>query len=194
MAIPKNTIIPKGSGQFMKFQEGANRVRFLSNVTVGWEGWKDKKPFRHEGSVCQITPDQVDLNQNHKPNINYFWAMAVWNYTDKSVQVLEVTQKTIMSQLFNLEQNADWGDLKGYDVEVTKKTEGDKTSYMVAPIPPKPLSVEIEKAYSESKIDLRKLFEGEYPMPKKEYKDGEVPPNQVPDLTSPDMGSDDISF
>lgn len=164
MAIPKGTEIPRGSGQFAKLVDGKNKFRVLSDVVLGWEGWKDKKPFRHEGSVCKIKAEDVDLNQNGQPNINYFWAMVVWNYQDKKVQVLEITQKTVMGPLYELEQNPDWGDLKGYDVEINKKKEGDKIKYYVLGIPPKPLSAEIEQAYKESDVDLSKLFKGEYPM------------------------------
>jgi len=177
MAIPKNIEIPSSTGQFAKFQEGANRYRFLSDIIFGWEGWKDKKPFRHEGQECKIKPEQVDLNQSGKPNINYFWAMVVWSYKDKKVQILEITQKTIMSSLYSLEQNEDWGDLKGYDVEISKKKDGDKTSYTVLGIPPKPLSDEIKKAYEATEVDLTKLFEGEYPI---EQEEVELDPNSTP--------------
>ena len=164
MAIPKNTVIPSNGGQFAKLKEGENRFRVLSDIVLGWEGWKNNKPFRHEGAVCQIKPEQVDLNQNGNLNINYFWAMAVWNYTEKRVQTLQLTQKTIMTPLNNLEQNEDWGDLKNYDVIINKQKVGDKTTYTVLGIPPKPLSSEIEKEYKDSKIDLTKLFKSEYPM------------------------------
>jgi len=176
MAIPKGTEVPKSSSQFMKLQDGVNRFRVLSDMVVGWEGWKDRKPFRHEGQVCKIKAEQVDLNQNGNPNINYFWAMAVWNYSEKKVQVLEITQKTIMTPLYDMEQNPDWGDLKGYDIEINKKKEGDKTSYTVLAIPPKPLSAEIIKAYEDSKVDLTKLFSGEYPMEEsKPVNDEDIP-------------------
>lgn len=161
MALPKP---PVGSSQFAKLQDGVNRFRFLTDPVFGWEGWKDKKPFRHEGEVCKIKPEQVDLNQNGKPNINYFWAMVVWDYKDKAVKVLEITQKTILSPLYDLEQNPDWGDIKNYDVEINRKKEGDKTSYTVLGIPPKALTKEIKDAFAGSKVDLKKLFEGGYPM------------------------------
>lgn len=165
MAIPKNIVIPKSSSQFMKFQDGLNRFRVLSDIVFGWEGWKNNKPFRHEGDVCQIKPEQVDLNQNGKPNINYFWALVVWNYKEKKIQVLEITQKTIMSVLYEYEQKEEYGDLKGYDVEITKKKEaGDKTTYTTIALPPKPLAKEIEEAYIDTDVDLKKIFEGEYPM------------------------------
>ena len=163
---------PVGSSQFAKLQDGVNRYRFLTDPVFGWEGWKDKQPFRHEGEVCKIKPEQVDLNQNGKPNINYFWAMVVWDYKDKAIKVLEITQKTILSPLYDLEQNPDWGDIKGYDIEINRKKEGDKTSYTFLGIPPKPLSKEIETAFKETKVDLQALFKGDYPM--------DVPVDDVP--------------
>jgi len=175
MAIPKDIKIPKSS-QFGKLQDGVNKFRVLSDIIYGWEGWKDNKPFRHEGEVCKITPDQVDLNQNGKPNINYFWAMVVWNYQTKQVQVLELTQKTIMTPLYDLEQNEDWGDLKNYDIQIKKEKVGDKTNYTTLGIPPKPLAPEIKQAYEESDVKLEKLFEGEYPM---DTEEEEIDINEV---------------
>ena len=163
MALPQNVQIPKSS-QFSKLQDGMNRFRFLSDVVTGWEGWKNNKPFRHEGDTCRIKPEDVDLNQNGNPNINYFWAMVVWDYREKRVSILELTQKTIMTPFYELEQNEDWGDLKKYDITISKKKEGGKTTYIVQPIPHKPITTEIENAFLESKVDLRKLFDGKYPM------------------------------
>lgn len=164
MAIPTDAVIPRNSAQFFKAEEGKNRVRILSDIVVGWEGWKNNKPFRHEGNVCQIKPEQVDLNQSGLPNINYFWAMVIWNYAEKKLQIWEITQKTIMGVLKDLEDNSDWGDLKGYDIEVNKSKVGDKTTYTTLSIPPKPVAPEIADLYAKTEIDLKKLFAGEYPI------------------------------
>ncbi len=175
MALPKNVEIPKSAGQFMRFSDGKNRFRVLSDAVIGWEGWKDKKPFRHEGAVCRIKPEQVDLNQNGNPNINYFWAMVVWNYGEKKIQVLSITQKTVMSVLKEFEDSSDWGDLRGYDVEVNRAKVGDKTTYTTMGIPPKPVSAEITEAYANTEIDLKKLFSGEYPIETAELATEDVP-------------------
>jgi len=91
--------------------------------------------------------------------------MVVWNYKEKKIQTLEITQKTIMGGLYDYESNTeDWGDLKGYDIEIIKKKEGDKVSYTVSAVPPKPLLDEIKQAFEESDIDIKKLFNGEYPI------------------------------
>lgn len=169
MAIPAGVKIP--SGQFTKFKDGKNTFRVLSEIVTGWEGWKDNKPFRHEGQICKIKPEQVDLNKNGKPNINYFWAMVVWNYDTQQIQTLQITQKTIMGTMFDLENNQLWGDLRNYDIEINKKKEGDTTKYSVLGIPPKAVSPEVVKAYEESDIHLEKLFDGRYPIENEEEAD-----------------------
>lgn len=179
MAIPKNTNIPQSSGQFTKFIDGKNKFRVLSDVVTGWEGWKDKKPFRHEGQVCKIKPEDVDLNQNGMPNINYFWAMVVWNYKENKIQTLELTQKTIMNVLYDLEQTEEWGDIKNYDIQITKEKKGDKTTYTTVGIPPKPVTPEILEAFGKTEIDLTKLFKGEYPIENSTSKE-EVNPDEIP--------------
>ena len=164
MAIPKDVQIPKSEGQFAKLEEGKNKFRVLSDIIRGWEGWKNNKPFRHEGDVCKIKPEQVDTNKYGNPNINYFWAMVVWNFNEERIQVLQITQKSIMTPMYDLEQQEEWGDLKNYDIVINRTKEGDKTKYSVNPLPHKELSADIRQAYEETKITLEKIFEGEYPI------------------------------
>ena len=151
MALPQGIQIPKSS-QFAKLQMGANKFRVLSDVITGWEGWKNNKPFRHKGDVCQIKPEQVDLNQNGTPNINYFWAMVVWSYLSEKVEVLEITQKTVMNPLYELEGNPDWGDLKNYDITINKRKDGDKTSYSVLGIHQNHLQKKLKKRIKKVKL------------------------------------------
>lgn len=161
MSLPKP---PASTSQFAKLQDGVNKFRFLSDVVFGWEGWKDKKPFRHEGEVCKIKPDQVDRNLNGDPAISFFWAAVVWNYKEKKVQVLSLTQKTIMRVLYEYEQKEEFGDIKGYDIEITRAKEGDKTNYTTIALPPKTLSKEIKALYDATDVDLKALFTNEYPI------------------------------
>ena len=68
-----------------------------------------------------------------------------------------------MQALQDLEDNEDWGDLKGYDVTITQAKEGGKTSYTVTPSPTKDLNLEAKQAWDSNTLDLSKLFAGEYP-------------------------------
>lgn len=173
--LPANYKVPESPSQFIKLKEGVNKFRFMSDVVIGWEGWKDRKPFRHEGLECRITADQVDKNQSGDPSIKHFWAMVVWDYQNKAIKILELTQKRIMSAIEALEQSEDWGDCKGYDITINAVGAGTKeVVYTVQPTPPKKVSTEIENAYIEAKVDLQKLFKGEYPMEKTVHVDDET--------------------
>jgi hypothetical protein len=101
---------------------------------------------------------------NGDPAINFFWAAVVWNYKEKKIQVLSLTQKTIMRVLYEYEQKEEFGDIKGYDVEITRAKEGDKTNYTTIALPPKVVSKEVAELYANTDVNLNALFRGEYPM------------------------------
>lgn len=171
--LPSNYKVPQGSSQFMKFIAGDNKFRALSAVVIGWEGWKGNKPFRRKEDT--IKPEEVDLNQNGNPNINHFWAFTVWDYAEKKVRVLSITQLTVMSAIQKLVEDPEWGDPQTYDLTVTRDKKGDKTSYSVRPSPQKPITQEMKEALEISHVDLEKLFENSYPMAQEEVKSGDIP-------------------
>lgn len=143
----------------MKFDEGENRFRILTDARIGWEGWKDGSPFRREGVDCNIEEDEVDIDEKYdKPKINHFWAFSVFDYADKKIKILTLTQKTVMKAIQGLVDDPDWGDPQKYDISVEKIKKGQKTSYSVKSYPHKALPKDIAKLVSESKIDLDSLF------------------------------------
>ena len=147
----------------MKLQDGENRFRILSAPVIGYEGWKDGKPFRREESVCSITPDMVDLDTKFtagKPKINHFWAFAVYNTAEKKIQILELTQKTIMGALHNFINDVEWGDPRKYDVSIVRIKTGDKTTYTVKTFPPTTLTAEVKQMYEDSDVDPRSILKG----------------------------------
>jgi len=102
--------MPSNEGNYYKFKQGENRFRILSSAITGYEYWnKDNKPIRSKEGF-EGTPEDM------KPDgqIKHFWAFIVWNYEAKRVQIMELTQKTIMYSIGALSDNAKWGDVKGY--------------------------------------------------------------------------------
>ena len=82
----------------------------------------------------------LDIRTEHdgKENIKHFWAFVVWNYAEKIVQVLEVTQVQIESGIKELVDNKNWGDPKGYDISVSGSGSGfESPRVRDAGIPPK---------------------------------------------------------
>lgn len=166
-AIPKGTEIPKAPSKYTKFEEGANKVRIMSEVVTGWEWWvadgKDKKkPVRVE------TQEEIpqDLRVDSKDAPRNFWAMVVYNYDLKDLQIMQITQKSIMNALMDLENNEDWGDIREFDVTITKKKTGSdamNVEYSTTPSPKKEMDEGIVKYYEDMDINLKALFDGTDP-------------------------------
>jgi hypothetical protein len=163
--LPKDYQVPKGKSGYMKFQQGANRFRILNAPILGYEIWAEKDgkntPIRVK-TEDEINPDMI-TEQNP---VRHFWAMPVWNYQDKLIQILEVTQKSIQKSLTTLIQDEDWGDPTGYDIVVTKTGEKLETEYSIQPKPAKPLEAEIEAKFKEKYINLEMLYQGGDPFKK----------------------------
>lgn len=163
--LPSGYKAPQSSGQFMKLQDGENKFRIMTPAVIGWEGWKENKPFRRKGVTKNVMENEVDIDRYGKPKINHFWAFVVWDYADKKIKVLSITQSSIQKKIENYYISDDWGDpVNNYDFIVKRYKEGDMTKYDVLAIPPKVTPTEIADAFREAEVDLEKLFTNEYPM------------------------------
>lgn len=159
--LPKDYKAPVGSGSFMRFQDGDNRFRIMTPAVIGWEGWKDNKPFRRKGIEKNIEDEEVDTDSKYgkpKPKINHFWAFLIYDYADKKIKILEITQKTIMKVIQTLVEDGEWGDPAAYDISVTKTKKGQRTNYAVKAYPPKPVTKEVKALLADNELDVEDLF------------------------------------
>jgi len=154
--LPDSYELPQSGGNYMKLQDGENKIRILSKPIVGWLDWKDKIPYRFQ---MKQKPDKP-LDKNP---IKHFWAFIVWNYNEQSIQILEVTQQTIQAAIQNLSKDEDWGAPFAYDLKINKKGSKLDTTYSVTPSPKKPLADEILQAALEKPCHLEALFTGADP-------------------------------
>ncbi len=152
--IPADYKIPTTSN-YLKLTEGEHTFRALSSAIVGFEYFNtDNKPVRSETPFEEMP---TDIKKGGR--INPFWAFVVWNYDEKRLQILEITQKTIMTPLKALIDNPKWGSPKNYDISITRKGTGmQDTEYAVMPNPAEPVAQEIKDAFAKSNIDLNVLF------------------------------------
>lgn len=160
--LPTNYEIPKTPSGYMRFQEGANTIRILSSAIVGYEYFtKENKPVRQK-DIFEDMPTDIKQGGKIKP----FWAFIVWNYQLKLIQILELTQKSIMTYIKQaLVDNPKWGDPKMYDITIHKTGEGLDTEYTVAGEPPlEQPSEDIKTAFMDKPINLEKLFSSEDPF------------------------------
>lgn len=158
---------------YMRFQEGANKIRILKEPVTGFEYWVDSEgkavdrgELAGEGGK-PIRARRLDgIDRTLWGNTKAFAAMIVWNYSMKKVQILEIKQSKIMSMLDALYDNEDWGDVTEYDITITRTKTGDEArnvEYTVTPSPKKQVSEEVLEAYNTN-INLEALFTGDDPF------------------------------
>ena len=163
--LPEGYEVPKSSaGGYMKLKQGANKFRILSAPVLGWQYWtEDKKPVRAKDRWTTI-PADADISGQRGWDPKHFWAFVVWNFESKAVEILQLTQATIQSQIEQLINSEEWGDPRGYSITINRKGEALETEYSVVPSPAQPTPPEIIALYNEKPINLEALFTGGNPF------------------------------
>lgn len=157
--LPTGYEAPKtGSKNYMKLNNGENRIRILSKPILGWLDWDNNKPLR--------------FRMNEKPSkpvvaarpIKHFWAFVVWDYADNKLKILEITQATIQLAIGSLTRDEDWGNPFTYDIKIIRSGEKMETNYQVSPVPHKQVAKEVQAALVQTTINLDALFSGGDPF------------------------------
>jgi hypothetical protein len=163
--IPEGYNVPSSSGKYLKFKVGDTKFRIMSSPVMGTEAWTfDKKPVRcHLNESIDISGGNVD-----ESSAKHFWAMIVYDYADKLIKILEITQKSLQQFLTSTAKDPDWGSpvgSDGYDIVVTKTGEGkDGTKYSIRANPHKKLEDGIEQVAKDMNLNLEALFSGADPF------------------------------
>lgn len=171
--LPDSYEVPQKSGNYMKLKDGENRFRILTSPILGYEWWEQDGESRKPVRVRMNTPI-VTTPESEKAK--HFWAMAVYNYRDEAIQILEITQATIQKAIKALAKDSDWGSPLGYDLVVTRSGKELNTEYTVQPKPAKELDKVVAEKFKATKIRLEALYDGEDPFA------SEIDVNDVPDF------------
>jgi hypothetical protein len=139
------------------------RLRILGAGVTGFEGWTDdNKPVRWQTKPEKL-PANIKVQDGYQP-IKRFLAALVYSYESDSFKVLQVTQKTLMEQLFKYYQDIDYGDPVNYDIKISKTGVKKDTTYTLIASPPKALPSGILQRYEDFYCNLNNLFDGTDPF------------------------------
>ena len=168
--------------QVSKLPDGGSvRFALLSDEPLEfYECWGTSsdgtKPFRFD---TEPTPEQVQLEMgDFEPregrggpgtiDIKFAIAVPVYNFDTGNVQVLSLTQKSILKELDQISQMDDYEDLLAWDFSLSKKGAGLTTEYTLRPVPRKKGAQEhIDAAWIEAKyagFDISRLLTGGNPF------------------------------
>ena len=168
--------------QLSKLPDGGSvRFAMLSDEPLEfYECWGTcdgaSKPFRfdYEPTPEDITAEMGDFEPREgrggpgTVDVKFAIAVPVYNYESGKVQVLQITQKSILKELDSISQMEDYAELLSWDFNISKKGSGLTTEYTVRPVPRKKGSQEhIDAAWLESKsegFDISRLLTGGNPF------------------------------
>ena len=179
--LPTKTKRPeRGSGNYMSFMDGENRIRIVTDAATGWIYWVKGDGDKNKPVRVKEMPEEVPaeaIEDKYGNFVKEFYVFGVWNYQEKKVQILEVTQISIQERIYDLHSDEDWGDPKQYDIKINRIKKGERVEYSVSPVPHKDLSMEIADAVAEKPINLQALYSGKDPF---EITDEDVDTDNLP--------------
>lgn len=146
------------SENYMKIQNGENKLRILSAPILGFEEWVDNKPLRYRMNNKPLAP------KDPKCVIRHFFSMVVWNYQEERIQILNLTQATLRKKLEILSKDEDWQQPYFYDIKIIKSGEGKETKYDINPLPHKSVRQDIINAFHAKPCYLEALFDSQDPF------------------------------
>lgn len=134
------------------------------------------KPFRFDS---EPSPDDMALafgdftrrmnREGTGPEpIKFCLALAVYNFDTARVEILQLSQKSLIRELDAISQMPDYDDLTAVDFLLGKEGSGLNTEYKLTPVPRKKGSdKDIAAAWEETRsagFDLSRLLSGEDPF------------------------------
>lgn len=139
------------------------RVRFVRPGITGFEAWNDEnKPVRWEHKPESL-PANIKPDLKGNKVAKRFMAGLVYDYADDDFKILQITQRTLIDQLYKYVKDSDYGNPLSYDIKINKTGERMETKYTLVAAPPKPLNPSIEEALEKVHCDLYALFDGNDP-------------------------------
>jgi len=150
-----NYDIPSGSGNFLKLEDGSNKIRICTKaLEVTYH--EDKEGAKYSTTVC--SGDGCELCKSGKPK-KFKYAFLVLNRKDGKPYIYE-SPITVFRQIVAYETNDEYGDIRKYDISINKEGVARNTTYTIMPSPKKSeLTDEEVKMIAESGVSLETAYD-----------------------------------
>jgi hypothetical protein len=100
--------------------------------------------------------------------VKFAIAVPVYNYESSSVQIMQLSQKSLQNELDDISQMEDYANLLEWDFFMGKEGNGLETRYSLRPVPRKKGTQDsIEQAWTDAVhagFDISRLLTGENPF------------------------------
>lgn len=106
------------------------------------------KPEADKSYKIRIIGEPWVYTSEYQGNESTRFALTIYNQTDGKAQILMLS-KTAFGNIFDLQEDPEWGPVEDYDISMKRTGEGTETKYSFIPSSKKPIDDE-KKAEVES--------------------------------------------
>lgn len=148
-----------GSGIFLKIEKGETRIRILTKASEVRFHELGKGSDKYKTSLC-TGKDCEQCKAGNQFKVKYAFLVLKRNADgDDTVHVYEAP-KTVFKQIVTYDLNKEYGDVREYDLTISREGEKFDTVYTVIASPKKsPITDAEEKMIAESGVTLEKAYE-----------------------------------
>lgn len=150
--------------RYLKLKEAVTSFRILSPAIAGWEYWDRAGNPRRLRECPQTTPTDIRFTEGKPERVKFFWAFVVYNITEKTVQIAEITQKSVREGISEVVRRRGTENLSSCIFTVHRTGSGLETKYTVSGVEDAPVPSEVTEEYKRQNIKLEALFDGENPF------------------------------
>jgi hypothetical protein len=147
----------ESTSRYTKLDKGTTRIRMFGKPFFYYETWLDKDDGGRTPKRFALT-DSISTAELGPDGIKQVMSIVIYNYNESAIQILSISQKTILKAIKNYSENSKYGDPTGYDINITKEGEGKQTRYTVIADPKEKAPKEAIDAYENENIELEMLL------------------------------------
>lgn len=183
--------------EFMRLEQGTNTVRIMGNPHQYYVHWLELDDgTKRKVSSPLSDPDLLKKLEEEDFRRKPRWIIKVLDRSDDTFKLLEIG-----SQIYNgiraLYNNAKWGKVTEYDIDIIRGKPGSNPLYSVQPNPREKLDAQFKEAFMEfnDSVNIDALTRPEDPSVVKEllgWDDGAS--SSSSDSLGGDSFDDDIDF
>ena len=138
--LPADYKKPVGSDIYLKMAKAGSPIKFIivGGIVTGFSYWTaDKQCIRSREKPTETPNIKVD-EKGKVDRVSHFWTMPVYDVATETVKLLEITQRGLQDQLFEIFNGNDY-DLSNLAVPMAIKISatGEQllTKYTLMPVP-----------------------------------------------------------
>lgn len=151
-----------GGNDFMRLEQGSNKVRVFTNPFQFIVHWSKDATGANRKIKCAV--ENCPLCRKGV-KAQYRWFLGVIDRKTGQTKILEISSQIYLG-IKNYVSNPDWGDVKMYDIDVTRGAPNTNPLYTVMPSPNKgPLTAEEQEAVDAflERVDISKFTQPSTP-------------------------------